>query len=164
MPYNPATGGENVILGWSADSQDYAIPQLGPVTNDGAGHQYAQPALNSDTGALINAVGATTSQNSPDQVNSSGRGILVFINVTAIGTGSITVTIRGRDKASGTYYTILTSLAITANGFTVLRAYPGLTAAANAVASDVLPRVWRIEVTANNANAASYTVSANVIE
>jgi hypothetical protein len=108
--------------------------------------------------------GATTSWSSPDYQNTEGRGALIFVNTSVIGTGSITVTLQGKDLTSGTYYTVLASAAIITNVFTVYRVYPGLTAAANSVASDVLPRVWRISVTANNANAATYSIGVSVIE
>jgi hypothetical protein len=65
-------------------------------------------------------------------------GALVFINVTAV-TGSLTVSLKGKDEASGTYYTIIASPAIASTGMTVLRVYPGLTASANATVNDVTP-------------------------
>lgn len=164
MPYNPATGGENLILGFSPTAADFALVRLGTIVNDGLGHQHATLENNVDTGALITAVAATTTQTSADQVNSSGRGIKVFFNMATVGTGSVTITIQGKDPTSGTYYTILAGAAVITNVFTVYSVYPGLTAAANSVASDVLPRTWRITATANNANATTYTVSASVIE
>ena len=122
-------------------------------------------ATNTDlnASALIAGVGATVSVNSPDQVNPYGRGVKVFINTTAIGTGSITVTIQAKDPASGAYTTLLASAAIVTNTTTVLTVYPGAPATANVSANDVLPRQWRIAVTANNANPASYTIGASMI-
>ena len=90
-------------------------------------------------------VGQTTSINSPDQVNPYGRGIKVFVNISAITAGSAVVTIQGKDP-SGNYYTVLASASLTATGETVLTVYPGTTAAANSVANDVLPRQWRVSV------------------
>ena len=73
-----------------------------------------------------------------------GLGLLVFINVTAV-TGSLTVTIQGCiDDTPTATYTVLASAAIAATGLTVLRIYPGLTAAANATANDVVPARCRI--------------------
>lgn len=118
---------------------------------------------NNDLGALIVGVGATGSVNSPDQTNPYGRGLKVCINMALIGTGSVTVTVQGKDPTSQTYYPILASAAIVANGFSVLTVYPALTAAANVTASDVMPRQWRISATANNANPTNYTVSATVL-
>ena len=122
-------------------------------------------ATNNDftAGQVLQQNGATASVNSPDLLNPYGRGLLVFINMIAAGTGSVTFTIQGKDPGSGTYYTILATAAIVANGFTVLRVYPGLTAVANATVSDVLPRQFRVIATANNANPTNYTVGACVI-
>jgi hypothetical protein len=77
------------------------------------------------------------------------KGCLIFINVTAIsGTSpTLTVTLKGVDSVSGASYTILASAAINATGMTVLRVYPGLTAAANSVANDVTPIQARIDTT-----------------
>lgn len=74
---------------------------------------------------------------------SQSKGCLIFINVTAV-TGSLTVTLQGL-SSGGTAYTVLASAAIAATGMTVLRVYPGLTAAANATASDVLPVSCQIQ-------------------
>lgn len=113
-------------------------------------------------GNAITAAGATTTQTQADQSSYGCRGIQVVLNTTAIGTGSVTVEIDGK-SASGIYYAILTGAAVIANTTVVYRVYPGLTAVANATANDVLPRIWRIKVTANNANAATYTVDYSLI-
>ena len=112
---------------------------------------------------VVQAIGATVSQNSADLLNPYGRGVKVFVNTTAIGTGSITASIQAKDPGSGVYVTLLASAAIVTNATTVLTVYPGIAAAANAAANDVLPRQWRVSVTANNANAANYSVGACVI-
>jgi hypothetical protein len=112
---------------------------------------------------LILVGGQTASLNSADQVNPYGRGVVVFINVSLIGTGSITVTIQGKDPASGTYYTILASAAIVTSVFGTLTVYPGAAVTANVSANAVLPRQWRIAVTANNANPVNYSIGASVI-
>lgn len=122
-------------------------------------------ASNNDfnAGSVVVGVGATASQNSPDLLNPYGRGVKVWVNTTAIGTGSITVTIQGKDPGSGAYTTLLASAAIVTNTVGVLTVYPGLPATANVSANDVLPRQWRVSVTANNANPANYSVGACVI-
>src|SRR5215831_18293464 len=106
--------------------------------------------------------GATTTQTSPDFQNTSARGVKVVLNMTAVGTGSVTLSIQGRDKASGAYYLLLASLPVTANGPQTFTVYPGLTSAANLIASDVLPATWRIVCTANNSNPTTYTVGASL--
>jgi hypothetical protein len=88
----------------------------------------------------------TTSLNGNDIDNVSGIGATVVIDITAIsgGTPTATFTVEGRDEVSGKYYTILQSAALNTTATTVLRIYPGLTAAANTVASSVLPKTFRV--------------------
>ena len=47
-------------------------------------------------------VGVTTTQTSPDFKNFDCRGVKFVLNVTNAGTGSITLTIQGKDAVSGT--------------------------------------------------------------
>jgi hypothetical protein len=133
-------------------------PAVTPV--DAAGNPIG---ATSDTGALITATGATTTQTSADQTNNTGRGVKVVLDMTAVGTGSVTLTIQGKDTASGKYYTLLAGAAVTTNTTNVYTVYPGAPATANVSANDVLPRTWRVLVTANNVNPASYTVGASVV-
>ena len=120
-------------------------------------------AVNQDTNILLNGVGQTVSQNTFDLTNPNSRGMKLFVNMVAVGTGSVTVTIQGKDPVSGNYYTILASAAITVNGFTTYTVYPGAPITANVSVNDVLPRVWRVLATANNANPANYTVAGCII-
>ena len=105
----------------------------------------------------------TVSVNGTDQVNYNARGVTIVLVTTAIGTGSITLTIQGKDPGSGTYYTLLAGAAVVTNTTNRYTVYPGLTAAANVTASDVLPNAWRIVITANNANAATYSVGGSTL-
>ncbi len=112
----------------------------------------ASQALLTFAGAAPGAVGASAKQG-----NTIHRGVKVFINITAIVTGNLTITIRGYDPVSGTSYNILASAALAAPGFTVLSVYPGIAAAANVAANDNLPDTWDI-----NAALTAGTVSATV--
>lgn len=101
-----------------------------------------------DLGTLITHTAASAGTTGPVMGTNQGAGMLVFINVTAISgtTPTLTVTLKGCTDASATAtYTILASTAINATGLTVLRVYPGLTASANATASDVIPGYCRID-------------------
>lgn len=118
---------------------------------------------NTDITVLASAA-RVASVNSADIVNYNAKGLHLVIDVTAIAaTPSITVTIQGRDALSGQYYTILASAAIVAVGTTVLRVYPALVAAANLIANDILPRTWRVSVTAVDADSITYSVGASLI-
>ena len=121
------------------------------------------PATQTVQGALTIPAGSTTTQTGADMVNPEARGVKVVIVTTVIGTGSITLTIQGKDPGSGNYYTLLAGAAVTTNTTNIYTVYPGLTAAANVTASDVLPQTWRLLVTANNANAATYTVGFSTL-
>lgn len=90
-------------------------------------------------------------------------GLIAILNMTTVGTGSVTLAINGVDKTSGATWNILTGAAVVTNSTNVYRVYPGLTAAANATASDVIPDQLQFVVTANNANAAVYSLSANLV-
>jgi hypothetical protein len=111
-----------------------------------------------------NYVGVTTTQTGPDILSPTASGVKVVLDMTAIGTGSVTLAIQGKDKQSGKYYTLLSGAAVTTNSTNVYKVFPGATASANAVANDALPEVWRWRVTANNGNAASYSVGFSTFD
>jgi hypothetical protein len=117
-----------------------------------------------NTGSFFPAAstGAGTSY-SPDQVNTGCKGIKVGVSVTVDGgTGTLTVTIQGKDKASGLYYDILASTAVNiAAGLKVLTVYPSVAAAANAALSDALPATWRLKMVV--ANTVTATVGASLL-
>jgi hypothetical protein len=98
-----------------------------------------------------------------DYAEAARRGGHFVIDITAGAALSLTPTIDGFDKASGKFYNILTGTALTGVGTTILRVYPGLVVAANATVNDLLPQVWRFVMTHGNATAATYTVSARLI-
>jgi hypothetical protein len=114
---------------------------------------------NTDNTALASASRTTTAQGtSADLVNHNARGIKVTLDVTVVGTGSITLAIQAKDALSGKYTALLTGAAVVTAVTNVYTLYPGATVAANVSASDVLPRNFRILVTHNNANAITYSV------
>jgi len=74
------------------------------------------------------------------------RGVVLYINITNANGGTVTVTAQGVDPVGTTnVYTILASAGLSSNGLTVLKIYPGLTAVANTVASDIVPALWNIK-------------------
>ena len=113
---------------------------------------------------ILASAARTATVNGADQTNLSARGVVVTIDATAsAATPSVVFTIQGKDQLSGTYRTILASAAVTGVSTTVLKVYPGLTAAANAAANDVLPPVWRVIATAGDADSLTYSVAADTI-
>lgn len=121
---------------------------------------------NYDTAALVTLAASAVSGNSVDLTNVNGHGLQLGINITAI-TGTvptITVTIQGKDIASGQYYTLLQSAAIATTGFTLLTLFPGATATANVSSPQVLPRTYRILYTiAGTTPAVTATIGASVV-
>ena len=117
--------------------------------------------------AIITHTAAATGVNGLDINNGYGRGILIFVDITALtGTApTLTVTLQGKDPVSGKYYTILASTALAAVATTVLRVFPGLTAAANLIANDLLPPDFRFITTIGGTTpAVTSTISYAVIE
>lgn len=116
---------------------------------------------NTDT-SLTTQTGATTTFTSADQTNFNGGHIVVVLDMTVIGTGSVTLEIDNKDVISGKYYSILTGAAVVGNSTNVYSAGPALPATANVSANAILSRTFRIKVTANNANATTYTVGYSI--
>lgn len=110
---------------------------------------------------LLASAARTTTQASADIINFNWKKLVVMLDMTVIGTGSVTLSIDGKDTVSGKYYNILTGAAITTNSTNRYRVGELLAAVANSVAQDYLPRIIRITVTANNANSATYSVGYN---
>jgi hypothetical protein len=101
-------------------------------------------ANNNEVTSLLSLAGTVGSaQTSTLQANPYGRGVKVFVNVTTNTSGTFTVTIQG--LLNGQAVTLLTSAALNASG--VLTVYPGLTASANVIANDILPKQWQVVFT-----------------
>lgn len=93
-----------------------------------------------DLGTIATLTNASAGATGTNLNATQYRGIMVFVNVTAItGTSpTLTVSIKGQSP-QGVDYTILTSAAITATGQTVLTVYPSLPASANVTAQSTIP-------------------------
>jgi hypothetical protein len=98
-----------------------------------------------------------------DQQNPNHHGLHLVVDITAIATGNLTVTIQGKDQASGKYYTILASAALAATGTTVLRVYPGMTAAANVATNDILPATWRVQAVMAGGGSVTATIGGSLL-
>jgi hypothetical protein len=149
-----------------AQTQDVTLPRtLTALGNSKTAIQEVNGVVagNQDNIVVLASAARTTTQTQSDQTNTNCKGIIVVLDMTNVGTGSVTLEIDAKDPVSGKYYAILTGAAVTTNSTNIYRVYPGLTAVANATASDVLPKTWRIKVTANNANSATYSVGAMLI-
>lgn len=115
---------------------------------------------------LVTLTAAAVGGNSADQTNLVGRGVKLVIDITALaGTGpTLTVTVQGKDAASGKYFNILVSTALAAVATTVLEVYPGIANAANAAQGVTLPKTWRVLYAIGGTTpAVTATVGASVI-
>lgn len=93
--------------------------------------------------------------------NLAHRGLHVVIDCTAITSSpSVVFTLQGYSALGDDYYALLASAAIVGTGTTVLRVYPGATAATNLAANDNLPAQWRVNAVHGNANSITYSVNA----
>jgi hypothetical protein len=112
---------------------------------------------------LLASASRTTTQTSADITTYNASGIHVVLDMTVVGTGSVTVTINGKDAVSGKYYLLLSGAAVITNSTNVYKIFPGAPATANVSANDHLPRTIQIVVTHNNGNAATYSVGYSLL-
>jgi hypothetical protein len=114
------------------------------------------------SGVALASAARTTTQTVADIDTAGGRYLNVVVDTTVFGTGSVTVTINGKDPASGKYYLILSSAALVAAATIRLKVGPNVTAAANTIAQDYLPDTIQIVATANNANSQTYSIGYSI--
>lgn len=113
---------------------------------------------------LIASAAYTATVTGADQTNYDARGLIVFLDATAVSAvGSFTLKIQGKDKTSGKYYDLLTGAAVSTVSTNVYILYPGVTAAANAAVSSPLPHTWRVIATYNSGTSLTFTVGASPI-
>ncbi len=110
---------------------------------------------------VLESAARTATVTGLDMSSELNRGHFLVV-VSVAGTGSITPKIQGK-SAFGDYYDILEGTAITTTGTNVLKIGPGFTPSANAVATDCLPKTFRVVVTHNNANSITYSVGAELM-
>jgi len=88
-----------------------------------------------------------------------GQNLLVFIETTLDeASAAVTVLIDGLDPASGAWYNILTSAVVNAVGTRILRVSPHLTASANLIVKDIVPRTFRVRTTVADTDELTYSI------
>jgi hypothetical protein len=124
---------------------------------------------NNNQGTLLASAARTASINSPTQTNHNAKGIIVFLNVTAVsGTGGLVVRITGQDPANpSVFYTLNTvPAAVTATGGKAYVLYPGVTTVGGDVTqvnSAVLPRTFQVSVIHVDSSSYTYSVGYQLI-
>jgi len=118
---------------------------------------------NQDITLLTSAARSSTTASS-DTTNHNSKGGHFVIDVTNVAsTGTLTPTIEGKDSVSSEYYTILTGLEITAVGTYVVKVYPGVGQIPNGAASDILPKIFRINIVYGGSGDVTYSVGCALI-
>lgn len=79
------------------------------------------------------------------------------------GAFSLTVTIQGKDEASGKFYTILAGVAVASITTQVLQVHPGMVASANLIAESLLPANVRVSITHTTNNSITRTVGLQLV-
>lgn len=114
--------------------------------------------------SLIASAARTAGIASSTLTNYNGRGIKIVTDITAAsGTGGLTIQLQIFDAVSGKFVTVLQSALTIAISTVVLTLYPGIAAVANVSANDVLPRSYRINVTAGDGSSYTYSVGVHSI-
>lgn len=87
--------------------------------------------------------------NSPELLNAKWKGVRLFINLTVVNGGTLTVKIQNFDPASQTWVDLplAVTTALAAVAVTTLTVYPGQTETANQDISDPLGGRWRVVAT-----------------
>jgi len=107
---------------------------------------------------LLASGSRNTTQTSADIVTYNAHSIIVTLDMTVVGTGSVTLSINYKDPASGKYIPLLTGAAVTTNSTNMYTINPNIPAVANVSAQKDIGRVIQIVVTANNTNSATFSV------
>lgn len=91
----------------------------------------------------------TANGQSADVVTGGQKYAEIFIDVTSLtgSTPSVTFHVQAQDPQSGTYVTVLSTVAISAPGLKRLRIGPDIAAVANEAAADVMPFIFRVSWT-----------------
>lgn len=118
------------------------------------------------TGKILNVttLATGTSAVSADQSGFNvSRIICIFNQSTHASSPSTTISIHNKDAATGTYYTLLTSAAITAdNAPTGIAAGAGLLSQTNLAVGMPLARTWRIILNVTGTGSTTGTVGCSV--
>lgn len=113
-------------------------------------------------GIALASAARTTTQTVADLDTNGCKYLNVVLDMITVGTGNVTLTINGKDQASGKYYLILAGAAVSSNSTNRYKVGPNIGASANAIAQDYLPKTIQLVVTANNANSSVYSLGYSI--
>lgn len=140
-------------------AQTITVVPVRAVTSSTYEQEYNNPNV-----TLLSSSARTTTQTSADQTNFNHTKLVVVLDVTAGTTPALTLTINGKDAASGKYYNLLTGLAVATVSTNVYTLALGVTVVANATVNAFVPRLFQIVVTAGNGNSITYSVGYSLVQ
>jgi hypothetical protein len=149
----------SAVFGDAAYSTGVGLPIATPLLYNGA--TFDRQRGNTE-GTLLASAARTAYTAAAAQTNYNARGVILHLNVTAAGAGTLTVQLIGTD-ALGISYEIATTAAVTATS--TLIAYPGVLDADTATygRSVTLPRTWTAAVAPSGGTSWTYSLTASVI-
>jgi hypothetical protein len=152
-----STGG-NVRTLLSVGSDGLGVNQvLGAAALNYNGATMDRARNNVDVTLLASAARTTTQ--GPTTITMYNLGAVKFVlDMTTVGTGSVTLTINEVDPASGKSILLLSGAAVTTNSTNEYTVDPMIPAVTNVSAQKRCPRTLSYTVTANNANSAVYSL------
>lgn len=104
-----------------------------------------------ESATVFSSAARTASENSSDQVNSSWRGVRLFLHISASSgtTPTLDLKIQVKDPVSSQYIDLPggSFAQKTGTGTDELTVFPGIAAVANRAVSQCLGRTWRVVAT-----------------
>lgn len=94
-------------------------------------------------------------------LNTNWRAWHVIIDVTVIGADTLTIDIEAQDPVTLAFYPLLTALAISTTGTTVLKIGQGFTPVANLTANNMIPYTTQVVATHSGADPITYSIASN---
>ncbi len=119
---------------------------------------------NENRTVLVSEARTETTTSAP-MTNHNCRGILAYLEVTAVGaTGGLELEVQGKDTASGNWFPLYQAASVSATGKNVYIIYPGAENSSAVVVAEVvagpIPRDFRISI--KHGDSTSYTYSVGV--
>jgi hypothetical protein len=159
-------GGHFVISGGGANGSLGAV-QMNWNPESGT---YERNRNNRDLPALLASAARTATISTADQPNYNGRGVVLYLDVTAhAATPTLTVSVEGKDPVGGKYFPLTAFPALNVAGAVTVAYtfYPGAIESAALAGHEpfglVVPRTWRATVTHGDADSATNSLGGSLI-
>ncbi len=94
----------------------------------------------------------------------TGAHIIFDVTDLEAGTPDVTVTMDGYDFGSSSWYLLLAGASVTTVSQNIYKIHPDFTAAANLVAKEGIPYLWRVILTHADGQAITYSLGVNYLD